>query len=448
MKNNNLASEQETSDLSPATDLGEVLVRVEGVSKKFCRSLKRSLWYGLCDIGAELNPFAKQRATSREQGARYIAEERRNQLATSNSLTVTSPPLRPDEFWAVNDVSFELRRGECLGLIGHNGAGKTTLLKMLNGLIKPDRGRIEMNGRVGALIALGSGFNPILTGRENIYIYGSVLGINQREIDKIIDEIIDFAEVREFIDMPVQSFSSGMAVRLGFAVASSLRPDILLLDEVLAVGDTGFVIKCLNRLRDLTADAAVILVSHNMQSISGFCSRVIMLEKGCEVMDTFNVTAAISRHYDSVEINASEEGTGEVKLLSCEIVGAKEPAENKGGKGGDQAIKRINIHFEVSSRVTGTECQLNVIDSSGIAIVGVPVLEALDRKRIFTPGLHRITITFDSADLNSGKYYCTLVFRDPRNLKIYNRTQGVAAFRMFDEKCYGPRIVKPVVIGH
>ena len=155
---------------------------------------------------------------------------------SSSGLVTPEASLRDGEFFAVKDVSFELRRGDCLGLLGHNGAGKTTLLKMLNGLIKPDAGSIMMRGRVGALIALGAGFNPILTGRENIYINGSVLGLTKKEIDAKIDEIIDFAEIREFIDMPVQSYSSGMAGRLGFAVATALDPDVLIVDEVLAVG--------------------------------------------------------------------------------------------------------------------------------------------------------------------------------------------------------------------
>ncbi len=197
---------------------GDVLVRVEGVSKKFCRDLKRSLWYGLKDTAADL--LGRNGASS----------------------------LRLDEFWAVDGVSFELRRGDCLGLIGRNGAGKTTLLKMLNGLMKPDKGRIEIRGRVGALISLGAGFNPILTGRENIYVNGSVLGLPTREIDAKLDEIVDFAEIGEFIDSPVQSYSAGMQVRLGFAVATALRPDVLLLDEVLAVGDAAFRAKCYDRL--------------------------------------------------------------------------------------------------------------------------------------------------------------------------------------------------------
>jgi len=158
----------------------------------------------------------------------------------------TTDKLRPSEFWALDNVSFELRRGECLGLIGRNGAGKTTLLRLLNGLIKPDNGRIEIRGRLGALIALGAGFNPILTGRENIYINAAVLELSRREINEKVDNIINFAEFGEFIDAPVQSYSSGMVVRLGFAVAAATEPDVLLLDEVLAVGNAGFQTKCLN----------------------------------------------------------------------------------------------------------------------------------------------------------------------------------------------------------
>src|SRR6202012_1950313 len=189
--------------------------------------------------------------------------------------------LRAGEFWAVRDVSFALRRGECLGLIGHNGAGKTTLLKMLNGLIKPDSGKITLRGRVGALIALGAGFNPILTGRENIYVNAAVLGLTKKEIDLKIEKIIDFSEIREFIDSPVQSYSSGMQVRLGFAVATALEPDVLLLDEVLAVGDVSFQAKCFNTLaRFRSQGTAFILVSHNMHQISRYCDQVLYLKRG------------------------------------------------------------------------------------------------------------------------------------------------------------------------
>lgn len=235
----------------------DVLIKADSVSKKFCRSLKKSLWYGLKDITSE----AMGRYGNNDQ-------------------------LRVEEFWAVNDVSFEVKRGECLGLIGRNGAGKTTLLKMLNGLIKPDKGRIEMRGRVGALIALGAGFNPILTGRENIYVNGSVLGLKKSEIDEKMEQIIDFSEVGEFIDSPVQSYSSGMQVRLGFSVATALKPDVLLLDEVLAVGDIRFQAKCLQRIKDVRYNGGgILLVTHILENVAHFCDRAILLDRGKLIFD-------------------------------------------------------------------------------------------------------------------------------------------------------------------
>jgi homopolymeric O-antigen transport system ATP-binding protein len=245
------AEQPQVAGSSPQPSI-DTRIKVEGVSKKFCRSLKKSLWYGMQDIGREI--------TGRRHGG--------------------DGQLRQDEFWAVKDVSFELNRGECLGLIGRNGAGKTTLLRMLNGLIKPDQGRIEMRGRVGALIALGAGFNPILTGRENISVNASLLGLSNHEIDEKIEEIIDFAEIGDFIDSPVQTYSSGMQVRLGFAVATALLPEVLLIDEVLAVGDTAFKVRCYNRIRDILPRTAVIFVSHSMQEIARISSRVLVLKSG------------------------------------------------------------------------------------------------------------------------------------------------------------------------
>ena len=255
---------------------GDPLVRVEEISKIFCRSLKRSLHYGLLDSLGDILPV-------------------KNRKYDENG----EPILRKEEFWAVKDVSFELRRGECLGLIGPNGAGKTTLLKMLNGLIKPDKGRIEMHGRVGGLIALGAGFNPILTGRENIYVNGSILGLSKKEIEDKLDEIIDFSEIREFIDSPVQSYSSGMAVRLGFAVASSLNPDVLLLDEVLAVGDFAFRQKCFERVGSLMHKAAVVFVSHHAHEVRGLCDQALYLSRGRSVY-----FGQVSTAFERYEIDA------------------------------------------------------------------------------------------------------------------------------------------------
>lgn len=276
----------------------DTLVQVDNISKKFCRSLKRSLWYGMKDLADEL------------AGSRHDEHGQ----------------LRSDEFWAVRGVSFELRRGECLGLVGHNGAGKTTLLRMLNGLIKPDQGRIEMRGRVGALIALGAGFNPVLSGRENIYVAGAIFGMTTQEIDAKYQAIVEFAELAEFIDAPVQSYSSGMAMRLGFSVAAKLEPDILILDEVMAVGDAKFQAKCANAIKDFTnRNSAVILVSHNEHNIMRYCSAALCLEKGApfaygEVGDVLNAYRSLDGSMRAGEPRI-EGYVGKVEIESIHFLG-------------------------------------------------------------------------------------------------------------------------------
>jgi lipopolysaccharide transport system ATP-binding protein len=249
--------------------MGEVLIKVEGVSKKFAKNLKKSLWYGLQDV---------------YHGILGKTVDKR---------------LRADEFWAVKDVSFEVRRGECLGLIGHNGAGKSTLLKILNGLIAPDEGQITMHGKVGALIELGAGFNPILTGRENIYNNGAVIGFTKAEIEAKLEAIIAFAELEEFIDMPVQNYSSGMKVRLGFAIAAQLEPDVLIIDEVLAVGDMGFVLKCFKIIDNLLPNTAIVFVSHNMPMVSRICNKIVLMSNSESRYQGFDVAKGIDLYYKS-----------------------------------------------------------------------------------------------------------------------------------------------------
>jgi lipopolysaccharide transport system ATP-binding protein len=189
--------------------------------------------------------------------------------------------LRNNEFWALEDVSFEINRGETLGIIGANGSGKTTLLRLITGIYPPDRGRIAIEGRIGALIAVGAGFHPHMTGRENIYLNGTILGMSRREIDARLDAIIEFADIGDFLEAPVATYSSGMRVRLGFAIAINCAPDILLVDEILAVGDVGFQLKCFDRIGELRKQGvATLLVSHNLQHISMFCEKVLLLDHG------------------------------------------------------------------------------------------------------------------------------------------------------------------------
>jgi len=252
----------------------EVLIKVNNVSKKFCRDFKKSLCYGLKDTASDIFNF------------------------NSNQHDKELLQLREGEFWANQNISFEVKRGESLGLIGYNGAGKTTLLKMLNGLIKPDTGSIEIHGKVGALIALGAGFNPILTGRENIYVNGSILGLHKKEIEGKLDEIIDFAELEAAIDAPVRTYSSGMQVRLGFAIAAVIiKPDILLLDEVLAVGDFKFRAKCLSRVNELKrSGTSLILVSHIAQQIVQNCDKCLFLQNG--QIEAIGPTIEVYRLYE------------------------------------------------------------------------------------------------------------------------------------------------------
>ena len=191
-----------------------------------------------------------------------------------------------EEIWALRDVSLEVREGEVLGVIGPNGAGKSTLLKILTRITTPTSGRAEIRGRVGSLLEVGTGFHPELTGRENVYLNGSVLGMKRREIQDKFDEIVEFSGVEQFIDTPVKRYSSGMSVRLAFAVAAHLEPEILLVDEVLAVGDAEFQRRCLGRMEDLSESGrTVVFVSHQMQAVAQLCDRVILLQAGGVVLD-------------------------------------------------------------------------------------------------------------------------------------------------------------------
>src|SRR2546421_723948 len=203
-----------------------------------------------------------------------------------NKKRIDEQALKGEEFWAVNDVSFSVPKGEALGIIGPNGSGKSTILKLLSGILRPDRGTYSVKGRLSALIEVGAGFHPDLTGRENVYLNGSILGMTRKEISAKFNQIVEFAGVEEFIDTPVKRYSSGMAVRLGFAVAAFIEPDVLLVDEVLAVGDTEFRNRCHNRMTQmLNKGVTMILVSHNLAEVRNLCDRTLMLGEGEELVE-------------------------------------------------------------------------------------------------------------------------------------------------------------------
>ncbi len=236
------------SDAPPS----DVVVQARGVAKKFCKNLRRSMAYGIAGLCRD-----------------FVG------------LPGDGGRLRKGEFWALQDVDFELRRGEVLGLIGPNGSGKSTLLRLLAGILPPDRGEVSVRGRVGALISLGAGFHPHMSGRENIYINGAILGLRRAEVRERFDSIVDFAEMEDFLDAPLSSYSSGMKVRLGFAIAAHVDPALLLVDEVISVGDVFFRHKCMHRIRQMIDDGkAAVFVSHSTDRVRSICDRGLLLDHG------------------------------------------------------------------------------------------------------------------------------------------------------------------------
>lgn len=377
---------------------GEVLIKAENVSKKFSRNLRRSLWYGVTDI---------------IQGM----------LGMTPSLG-----LRKDEFWAVNNVSFEVRRGECLGLIGHNGAGKSTLLKMLNGLIRPDEGRIEMHGRVGALIELGAGFNPLLTGRENVYVNGTVLGFTRQEIDRKFDTIVAFAELGEFIDMPVQNYSSGMKVRLGFAVASQMEPDILIIDEVLAVGDMGFTLKCLNRIDEILGKTAVIFVSHSMPQVYRIASQILLLDSGKSVYSGDNVSEGLDNYYAKFNFIPSFSDDEDVKLISLAINNIEVQKTQAPIIVNRLNDLRFDISIELDPGYKNPEISLAIYDKEQRAIA--QVIREKGGPLVNNGGLVEVSIILKDIQLSKGIYSLTLIVNDRHKGRVLLRAQSCAFFQV------------------
>jgi ABC-type polysaccharide/polyol phosphate transport system ATPase subunit len=243
----------------------KIVIRAEGVGKRYLigHERERERYVALRDVLAHT--------------ARSLLRSAKNWTARGARVTQSGT----EEFWALRNVSFELRQGEVLGIIGRNGAGKSTLLKILSRITEPSTGRVRIRGRVASLLEVGTGFHPELTGRENIFLNGAILGMKRAEIKRKFDEIVDFAEIEKFLDTPVKRYSSGMYVRLAFAVAAHLEPEILIVDEVLAVGDVEFQKKCLNKMSEVASGGRTVLfVSHNLTAVADLCTRALLLQKG------------------------------------------------------------------------------------------------------------------------------------------------------------------------
>ncbi|MCJ7744066.1 MAG: ABC transporter ATP-binding protein [Dehalococcoidales bacterium] len=301
--------------------MDDVAIRVKNLSKRYrlgqtvgYKTLRDSL------ANALMSPFRRRRSATREPSATSTEPP-----GQSQEMSVKH---RLDYIWALKDVSFEVKRGEAVGIIGENGSGKSTLLKILSRITSPTEGYAEIRGRVGSLLEVGTGFHPELTGRENIYLNGAILGLKKAEIQRKFGEIVAFSEIEKFLDTPVKRYSSGMYVRLAFAIAAHLEPDILLVDEVLAVGDAQFQKKCLGKMSDVTKEGRTVLfVSHNMGSVANLCQRALWLDAG-QLVCVGNTHEIISSyigsqqdtgaeiHWDNIE---AAPGNEEVRLKSVRI---------------------------------------------------------------------------------------------------------------------------------
>ncbi|MFA6074517.1 MAG: ABC transporter ATP-binding protein [Negativicutes bacterium] len=295
-----------------------------------------------------------------------------------NSQTLTPNPQSPD-FWALKDVSFEVKRGEVVGIIGRNGAGKSTLLKILSRVTGPTSGSVKIKGRVASLLEVGTGFHPELTGRENIYLNGTILGMKKKEIDTKFDEIVAFAEIEQFIDTPVKRYSSGMYVRLAFAVAAHLEPEILIVDEVLAVGDMAFQKKCLGKMGEVSREGRTVLfVSHNMAAVSNLCNRCIVLSNG--EIQTEGRTNEVVDYYQSQFYSHT---SARRDLLNVERTG-----KNENGKITEISITDLNgnyvniipcgerINFDITvdffREIDSPEIGILIMSSSGQRVTRIP----------------------------------------------------------------------------
>jgi lipopolysaccharide transport system ATP-binding protein len=262
--------------------MSNIAIRVENLGKQYRIGTRQRGYKTLRESIADTltSPFVRWRGRRRAtiDGS---SGHPSSVFAPSNSHSALRTP-QSDYIWALKDVSFEIKQGEVVGIIGRNGAGKSTLLKTLSRITEPTEGVAEIRGRVGSLLEVGTGFHPELTGRENIYLNGAILGMHKAQIDRNLDSIVAFAEIEQFLDTPVKRYSSGMYVRLAFAVAAHLAPDVLLVDEVLAVGDAQFQKKCLGKMQDVSLHEGrtILFVSHNMGVVANLCGRVILLENG------------------------------------------------------------------------------------------------------------------------------------------------------------------------
>jgi lipopolysaccharide transport system ATP-binding protein len=377
--------------------MSDVVIHIENLSKRYRIGRPRESYDTLRDtiVSAVQAPLRALRSDGRRNGA--------------------------EEFWALRDVSFEVGRGEVLGIIGRNGAGKSTLLKILSRITRPTAGRVRLQGRVGSLLEVGTGFHPELTGRENIYLNGAILGMKKAEIRRKFDDIVEFAELERFLDTPVKRYSTGMYMRLAFSIAAHLEPEILVVDEVLAVGDVVFQKKCLGKIQDISSrqGRTILFVSHDMDAIQRLCSRCIMLEHGQLAAD--GDSAPIVAHYLSsnsyrawpaewIDVSRAERmGTGEVRFVAVQYTSLEEAAAFRPYSNGPLEIL-LDIESD-SARSVGS-IAASLYDQSGTRLINADTV-LIDQPIALRKGRNLVRLRIKRLYLNPGVYQLGLWLADP-----------------------------------
>jgi lipopolysaccharide transport system ATP-binding protein len=390
------------------------IIRVQGLGKQY-------------QIGGPSAPYSTLRETIMDLARKPVRALRRNGNTSS--------------FWALRDVDFEVAPGEIVGIIGRNGAGKSTLLKILSRITEPTIGRAELYGRVGSLLEVGTGFHPELSGRENIFLNGSILGMTRREIESKFDEIVAFSEVEKFVDTPVKRYSSGMYVRLAFAVAAHLQPEILIVDEVLAVGDYAFQQKCLNKMQDVsTGGRTVLFVSHNMGAISRLCQRCIVLDQG-SIVASGPTAAAVQTYMTSglmerAEYTQNESAEKAMNLLrialvdECGAARSEVPYDDK---------LRFVLEYEVNQSITGASVGIALFTVDGTCAMATADFDShAELLGARAPGRYQTTVEIPPCWLNTGRYTVTIYIANAMSGVVYDQLEAIV-FSIVDTGTPGSR---------
>ncbi len=387
--------------------MADTVIKVENLSKSYVLSHQQGgyRYKALRDVMAD--------------GAKSIAKTLNPFNHNAKRKTQNS---NREEFWAIKDLSFEIKQGDRVGILGRNGAGKSTLLKLLSRITEPTHGSIEITGRVASLLEVGTGFHPELTGRENIYLNGAILGMERQQIKRKFDEIVDFAEIEKFLDTPVKRYSSGMYVRLAFSVAAHLEPDVLIVDEVLAVGDANFQKKCLGKMQEVSNDQArtVIFVSHNIEAIQRLCSKCLLLNKG-QLITYENTNSVITQYLSSNSYsyqalpnewinlsNVTRNGNGQARFIAAQYRSSKKDISFNAYSNGELEFL-LNIESD-SSRNIGSLAVV-VYNHFGIKLVNADIV-SLGQIISLQQGENIVQLKIEKLHLKSGTYVIGLWLSD------------------------------------